>query len=77
MEFKKQLNEIKELLSQKKKFNELCRRANVSLRTIYNTFDANSFDELKGVRLDVYKEAIKMVDEINSLQAMAAEALSK
>jgi hypothetical protein len=44
---------------------------------VYNTFNSQSYDEIKGARLKVYKEAIKMVDEIKSLPAQSAEVLSK
>lgn len=77
MEFKEQLKEMQAIISEKKWLSVLATRSGVEVRTVYNTFNAESYDEIKGARLKVYKEAIKMVDEIKSLPAQSAEVLSK
>ena len=77
MEFKDQLNKIKSYLAERKMLKKLAERANVEVRTVHNAFSANTFDDLKGSRLDVYREAINMVDEIKSLPTMATRAINK
>jgi hypothetical protein len=75
--FKKNLEEVKSFLSEKKQITTLAERAGVSTRTVYNVFNAESFEELNGIKLDVYRHAIKLVEEIKSLPMLAEEAINK
>jgi len=75
--FKQSLNEMKEFLTTRKKLSELAAKSNVSLRTVYNTFDAKEFNDMKGRQIDVYRNAIEMINEINSLQKQSTDALNK
>lgn len=77
MEFKRQLVEMRAYLADRKMLKEVGKRAGVEVRTVHDAFSSQTFDDLKGARLKVYKEAIKMIEEIKSLPAMASEALSK
>lgn len=69
--FKIELNEIRSFLAEKKQLPILAERAGVTVRTVYNTFNEQSFDDLKGDRLNVYREAIKLVEEIKNLPLKA------
>ena len=73
--FKQSLNEMKEFLSSRKQFTLLAKNSEVSLRTVYDTFEAESFNKLTGKQLAVYRKAIEMVNEIKSLPQQASEAL--
>jgi len=73
--FKQNLNEIQEFLSSRKQLSVLAVKCNVSLRTVYNTFETTEFDDLKGKQIKVYRMAINMVTEIKSLQEQATDAL--
>jgi len=73
--FKQNLIEIQEFLSSRKQLSVLANKCKVSLRTVYNTFEANEFDHLKGKQIDVYRESINMITEIKSLQNQATDAL--
>lgn len=75
--FKETLNGIQEILVAKKQFQNLASRSGVSLRTVYSTFDVESFEELKGKQLAVYQEAIVLVEEINNLPQRAENAINK
>jgi hypothetical protein len=74
--FKQSLNEMQEFLSSRKKITELAEKANVSLRTVYDMFAVEKFKELKGKQIDAYRCAIEMINEINSLQKQAIDALN-
>ena len=73
--FKQTLNDMKEFLSTRKQFSLLAENSRVSLRTVYDTFEAESFNDLTGKQLAVYRTAIEMVKEIKSLPQQATEAL--
>lgn len=74
-EFRETLTEIKTILTQKKQIKELSQRSGSSLRNVYRTFEASSFDDLVGKKLTVYKVAIEMVRELNSLQNQAKDVI--
>lgn len=74
--FRQSLCDMKEFLSSRKQMKALAEKSNVSLRTVYDTFNASSFEDMKGKQLDVYRMAIQMVTEIKSLPQQADEALN-
>lgn len=75
--FKENLSEIKKILTEKKQISTLAERSGVSVRTVYDTFESESFSELSGKKLTVYRTAIQMIEEISALPAMAENALNK
>ena len=76
--FKDELMEIRDYLKEKKQLQVLADRTGVTPRTVSNTFDlTNSFDELKGDRLNVYRNAIILMEEIKSLPDKATIVLNR
>lgn len=73
--FKQSLIEMQEFLSTRKQMGNLAKESGTSLRTVYDTFAVNSFNDLKGKLLIVYRTAIKMIKEIKSLPEQANQAL--
>lgn len=69
------MKEILEKIREKGLLVELMDRADVSRNTVIATFENESFDDLKGKQLAVYREAVKMIEEINSLPKRAEKAL--
>lgn len=74
--FKKDLEEIKNFLSEKRKLTDLAHRVGVSVRLVHEVFKANSFEELTGDRLTVYQAAIEYVKEIKDLPFKANEVMN-
>lgn len=72
---KNQLKEMHEFLASRKQLTVLAERAEVSLRTVYDTFYRTSSEELKGKQLIVYRKAIELINEINELPTLAGNAL--
>jgi hypothetical protein len=73
--FKQSLSEMKKFLTSRQQFSVLANKCEVSLRTVYNTFEAESFEDLKGKQINVYRAAIELVNEIKSLPHQADAAL--
>jgi len=73
--FKDNLKGIKDYLTEKRMIKDLASRSGVSDRQVGLTFSVKSFEELTGKKLIVYQEAIKMVDEIKNLPAMANKVI--
>lgn len=71
------MKEILEKIKEKGLFPELMLRADASRSTVNVTFENESFDDLRGKQIIVYREAVKLIEEINMLPKRAAEALSK
>jgi len=75
--FKETLNGIQKFLSEKKQLKNLADRSGVSLRTVYDTFEVESFSQLAGKQLAVYQTSILMVEEIKKLPQLAENAINK
>lgn len=73
---KKKFSDVYEFLKERGMIPELMERTGASRNTVMSTF-ADAFENLKGKRLLIFKEAVKMVEEINELKARAEEALGK
>jgi len=73
--FKDNLKSIGEFIAARQKLGELAKRAETSLSTVYETFKVENFESLSGKKLDVYRIAIEMVNEIKSLPQQATDAL--
>lgn len=71
------MKEILEKIKEKGLLPELMLRADASRSTVNVTFENESFDDLRGKQIIVYREAVKLIEEINMLPKRAAEALSK
>ena len=74
--FKENLKAISEFLAQRSKLGELAKNTRTSLSTVYDTFKVDTFDQLTGKKLDVYRLAIQMVQEIKSLPEKANDVLN-
>ena len=73
---KKTIREVYSFLKERGMLPELMERTGSSRNTVISTF-TGSFENLKGKRLLLFKEAVKMVEELNELKARAEEALGK
>lgn len=73
--FKDNLKSIGEFITSRQKLGELAKRTETSLSTVYETFKVETFEQLSGKKLDVYRNAIQMVNEIKSLPQQAKDAL--
>lgn len=71
------MKEIFEFIKKKNQLQELLERSGASRNTVITTFKKESFEELKGKQIDVYREAVKLIEEINLLPKRAEEALGK
>jgi len=69
------LKEMQEFLSEKKMISVLAEISGVSTRTVYDTFAANNFDELKGKKLQVAQDAIDLIQKIKNMPEAAADVL--
>ena len=69
------LKEMQEFLSEKKMISVLAEISGVSTRTVYDTFAANNFDELKGKKLQVAQDAIELIQKIKNMPEAAADVL--
>ncbi len=76
MEEKNKLTEVFTFLKERSLIGKLAERADVSRGTISATFACNNVSDLKGKQIDVFQEAVKMVEEINQLATRAEEALA-
>lgn len=77
MDFKTQLNQMREFLASKSLMKELAERADVNTGTVYNTFSAEKFEDLKGKQITVYQKAIEIIEEVKSLPEKASAVLNK
>ena len=73
---KKIFSDVYEFLKERGMIPELMVRTGASRNTVMSTF-ADEFGKLKGKRLLIFKEAVKMAEEINELKNRAEEALGK
>ena len=71
------LKDIYTFLRDKGLLVELINRTGVSRATMLATFENERYEELKGKQLLTFKEAVRMVEEINELPRRAEEALGK
>lgn len=72
---KQHLREMMAFINEKGLMNRLCEKANVSRNTVVATFEAESFEDLKGKQLIVYQAAIELMEQIKQLPAKAEELL--
>lgn len=64
--FKQKLQRLKSFLTEKRKINTLAQRCGVDPATVQSAFKAETKDDLRGKRLEVINEALKMRDEIEA-----------
>ena len=69
MEKQNYMKEMLSFLTEKKVLAELCNRAGCTRNTIYSTFGNDGPEQLSGKQLTVYKEAVKLINEIKNLPA--------
>ena len=69
------LKEMQLFLADKKQLTVLAERAGVSIRTVYDTFDCEDFEKLKGKQLTVAQKAIDLINEIKNMPDAARDAL--
>lgn len=73
---KKIIREVYDILRERGMLPELMERTGLSRNTVISTF-TGKFEDLKGKRLLLFKEAVRLVEELNELKARAEEALGK
>lgn len=73
---KKTIREVYDILRERGMLPELMERTGLSRNTVISTF-TGKFEDLKGKRLLLFKEAVRLVEELNELKARAEEALGK
>lgn len=77
MEEKNKLQEVFAFIKSRNLIGKLAERADASRSTISATFANESVHDLKGKQLDIFSEAVQMIEEINQLAVRAEEALTK
>ncbi len=69
------LKEMQEFLSERKQITVLAEMSKVSLRTVYDTFNAPDIDKLSGKQLTVALKAVELIKQIKSMPEEAQNLL--